>query len=211
MVNEGFNKTPGRATEVCRQVALGEAARALLKPDLTARQFLDLLVAQGHLSDAVRFLAQALPKREAVWWGCLCARLVLGPSPPAAVTAALQAAEQWAAAPTDENRRAAFPAGEAADFGTPAGCVAAAAFFSGGSVAPANVPEVPPAEHLTGQVVGNAVLLAAVQSEPDKAEEKYRRFLALGGDVLEGKNRPKEERPAPAARPASPPAGPRRY
>jgi hypothetical protein len=212
MVNEGFNKVPGRAAEVCHKATLGDEARALLQPEMTARQFLELLVAQEHLADGVRFLAHALPKREAVWWACQCTRLVLGPSPPEPAGAALQAAERWAAAPTDENRRSAFPAAEAADVGTPAGCAAVAAFLSGGSLAPPNLPEVPPGEHLTGQLVANGVLLAAVQSEPEKAAEKYRRFIALGLEVVEGKSRWAQERPAAPAssRPTTRPPGGRR-
>jgi hypothetical protein len=82
-----------------------------------------------------------------------------------------------------------------------------AAFWSGGSLAPPNVAEVPPGEHLTPGAVANAVLLAAVLSEPEKAAEKFRKFFALGVEVAEDKNRWPEEKPAqPAAGRA---AGPR--
>ena len=120
---------------------------------MTPRQYLDLLVERQLHADAVQFLAHALPKREAVWWACLCARPVLGPEPPPAAAAALEAARAWVIDPRDEKRRATFPAAEAAEIGTPAGCAAAAAYFSGGSLAPANLPAVAPAEHLTAHLV----------------------------------------------------------
>ena len=81
-----------------------------------------------------------------------------------------------------------FPAAEAADFGTPAGCTAAAAYFSGGSLAPANLPAVAPAEHLTAHLVASALTLAAVIKEPEKAAEKYAAFLRTGLEVAAGQH-----------------------
>ena len=64
----------------------------------------------------------------------------------------------------------------------------AAAFWSGGSLAPANVPAVPPGETLTAQAAAGAAMSAAALTEPAKAAEKHRKFLALGIDVANGKN-----------------------
>src|SRR5277367_4061671 len=137
------------ATEAIAAVAeLGDKAMALLKPDYHPREYVRLLADNKLFPDAVRFLAHALPKREAVWWGWVSARRSSGASPPPLIKAALAATETWIAQPTEENRRAAHEAGKAADFGTPAGCAALAAFFSGGSLAPAHAPAVPPGEHL---------------------------------------------------------------
>src|SRR4051812_46357060 len=111
-----------RAAEVCGRFALGEVGKGLLRDDQTPRQFLDLLMEKGEYPDAVRFLAYALPKREAVWWACLCARTASGANPPAPIRAALNAAEVWASDPSEENRRAAMPAAEEAGFSTAAGC-----------------------------------------------------------------------------------------
>jgi len=100
--------------------------------------------------------------------------------------AALDAAEQWCAEPTEERRRAAEQAYEAAGLGTPAGCAAAAAFWYEGSLAPPNVPVVPPAEDLSAHGVAGSVMLAAVRSEPEKAPEKYRHYFELGVEVAKG-------------------------
>ncbi len=177
------------AVEVCKHFPLGEDAGRLLAEGLTAEQYLEVLIGQHQYLDAVRFLAHALPKREAVWWGCLCVREAYGRGLPAAGAAALQAAERWATTPDEDNRRAAFAAAEAAGLGTPAGIAAVAAFWSGGSLGPPHVKAIPPAEHLTGQGVAGAVLLAAVVIEPEKAVDKYRRFFQLGEDVARGTNR----------------------
>jgi hypothetical protein len=193
MSSNGLAKVTAKtAVEVCKHFSLGEEAKKLLRDGLTPAQFLTVLIEKQQFPDAVRFLAHALPKREAVWWACLSARAVAGSNPPPQITAALQAAEKWVADPSEENRRAAMPAAEAAEFKTPAGCAAVSAFWSGGSLGPPNVPVVPPGEFLTAHGVGGAVMLAAVQSEPGKAPEKYRKFLAQGIEVANGVNRWKE-------------------
>ena len=181
-----------RAAEVCARFAPGEAAKGLLKEDQTPRQFLDLLIENGEFADAVRFLAYALPKREAVWWACLCARTASGANPPAPILAALHAAEAWASDPSEENRRAAMPVAEAVGFATPAGCAAVSAFWSGGSLGPPNLPAIPPDESLTAHGVSGSVILSAVMVEPEKAPEKFRVFLSQGIGVAEG------VRPVPA-------------
>ena len=180
------------AIEVCNRFKIGEEAAKLLRKEHTPRQFLDLLLEQKQFIDGIRFLAHALPKPEAVWWACACARSVAGAKPSPQVAAALQAAEKWVADPSEENRRAAMPAAEAAELGTPAGCAAVAAFWSGGSLGPPHTPVVPPGEHLTAHGVASSIMLAAVQTEPAKAPEKYRQFVALGIEVANGTNRWKE-------------------
>jgi hypothetical protein len=190
MSNGTLAKVEARtAAEVCKRFPLGEEAKKLLRDGLTPRQFLDALLERQEYPDAARFLAHALPKREGVWWACLCARAAHGPGAPAKAAAALQAAEKWVADPSEDNRRAAMAAAEAAELGTPAGCAAMAAFWSGGSLAPPNVPAVPPGEHLTAHGVAGAVMLAAVLNQPEKAAERYRQFFALGVEVANGANR----------------------
>jgi hypothetical protein len=153
---------------------------------VTSAEQLDQLIEAGAFPDAIRLLAQHLPKRQAVWWACLCARAAVGANPADPIVAALGAAEAWVADPSEENRRAAMPAAEAVGYGTAAGCAAAAAFWSGGSLAPPNVPPVPPGEHLTAHGAASAVMLAAVAREPEKAPEKSRAFLRLGREIAEG-------------------------
>ena len=190
MSNGGLAKATAKtAAEVCKLFPLGDDAKKLLRDGLAPRPFLDALLEKQQFPDAVRFLAHALPKREAVWWACLCARQVHGASPPAPIGPALTAAEKWVSDPSDDHRRAAQAAATAAGMGAPAGCAAMAAFFSGGSLAPPNAPVVPPGEHLTAHAAAGAVMLAAVLTEPQKAAEKYRKFFALGVDVGNGVNK----------------------
>jgi hypothetical protein len=187
MSDHAFKKVAAdSALAVCQDLEIDEAGRALLAPELAPAAYLRLLMDAALYPDAVRFLARALPKREATWWACLCARAVLGDSPATDLVKALEAAEQWVRHPTEEHRQLAYPAAEATRFGHPASWAAMAAFWSGGSIAPPNVPVLPPADDLTAKAVAGAVMLAAVQAEPEKAAAKYRRFLEQGIDIACG-------------------------
>jgi hypothetical protein len=162
---------------------LGEEAMALARPDLHPLDFVALLMKKALYPDAVRFVAHALPKREAVWWGWVCARRAAGDSPPPKIKAALDATEKWVAQPNEENRRLAMAAAQQAELSTAAGCAGLAAFFSGGSLAPPDAPAVPPGEFLTAKAVTGAVIFAAVAREPERAPEKFRSYLAQGVEV----------------------------
>jgi hypothetical protein len=189
-----------QAQPLALRAGLDEPAVALLMQGLTPGQYLERLIAQGQLPAAVLFLAWALGRREAVWWACRCVALVVSDRDRPEELAALEAARRWAAAPTEDNRRLAEAAAAAAGYATPAGCVAVAAFWSGGSLAPARLAAVSPPEHLLPGAVASSILLAAVKREPEKAEDKYRQFLALGQDVAAARDRWAEEKPATGGR-----------
>jgi len=180
--------TATKAEEICQQVELGEQSREKLRPEIAPAEFLEALVGEELYLDAAKFLAHALPKQEAVWWASQCALTAAGKELPAPVVAALSAAETWVADPTDEHRRATLIAAEAVGIATAAGCVALAAFLSGGSLGPADCAEVPPASHLTGRTVAGAITIAALQLEPERMNEKLKSFLAGGIDVANGKS-----------------------
>src|ERR1039457_3419381 len=163
---------------------LGEEAMALLRPDLHPLDFVALLMEKALYPDAVRFVAHALPRREAVWWGWLCARRAAGENPPPKIKGALDATERWIAQPSEDNRRLAMAAAQQAELGTAAGCAGLAAFFSGGSLAPPEAPVVPPGEFLTAKAVSGAVIFAAVAKEPERAPEKFKIFVAQGVEVI---------------------------
>src|SRR5262249_1071912 len=123
-----------KAAEICQHFKLGEEAAPLLKDGLTPKEFLDALLTHKLYVVAIDFVAHALPAREAVWWGCLCARHAAGSSLPSKEEAAFKAAVQWVLDPNEENRSAAQAPAEKASLGTPAGGLAMAAFWSGGSM-----------------------------------------------------------------------------
>jgi hypothetical protein len=174
------------ARELCDLFPLSEAGRALLAEGQAPAALLLLLVEKGLFPDAVQMLANALPKREAVGWAWACASKAGGDKPEPKIAAALQAARKWVVDPNEENRRLAQKASDAAGLNTAAGCVAGAAFWSGGSLAAPNQPVVPPDEKLTAKGAGGAVLLSGVIGEPAQAMARYRRYVELGIEVARG-------------------------
>ena len=162
------------------------AASALLDGCTTAPEALEALAAGGFLLAAARLLAHALPRREAVWWGCMCARYTTPADLAPADLAALEAAELWVRRPTDEQRRAAFARAEAAGFGTPEAWSCVAAFWSGESMSPAGQPVVPPAPHLAGLAVAGAVSLASVRVHPARQPQRLASFIASAREIAAG-------------------------
>jgi hypothetical protein len=183
-------KTPPKTVEeIARPLPLSEPAKARIPQATTPRALLDLLIADGLIDDAIRILAHALPKREAVGWGCLCVRPSFGPQTLPPEIEAIEAAELWVKDPSEPNRRGAGKASESADVSTAAGCLAVSAFWSGGSLAPPNLPAVPPRDDLTAQAVAGAIMMASVVV-PVETAKRRREFLTIGMDVASGKIRP---------------------
>ncbi len=174
------------AETVCMDIDMSDEAKALLKPNLPSCQYLELLITGQYFIDAVRFLARALPKREATWWACLAVRRFLQQDPKAEIIKALETAEAWVYKPSEENRQHCQTAAAAAGYHHPASWAAMGGFWSAGSLAPPEIPPVPPAENLTSKAVAGAVMLSTVLAEPEKAPEKYRLLLTLGIDIACG-------------------------
>lgn len=167
-------------------MTLEEESIRQLDGEATPAAFLDRLLARNALVDAIRFLAHALPKREATWWACLAARATLPPDAKPALLTALDAAEAWVYKPTEENRRAALAAGEKAGSDHGAGWSALAAGWSGGSFGPPDAPLIPPGENLTPSAVAVAVIDAAVEGQEGELDQRFRTLLSQGLDIASG-------------------------
>jgi hypothetical protein len=172
--------------EILARIEIDAPSRALVEGVATVAEGVAILEDQKQWMAAIRILGQALPPREAVWWACVCARAVPDPAATPLDHAALQAADTWVRRPSDENRRAAMAAAEASGNRSPEAWAAIGAFWSGGSLGPPNVAEVPPAPHLCGVAVASSVLLTAVRDDPLKAAERYPRFVASARDIAQG-------------------------
>ena len=171
--------------EICRAAQLGDDALALLGEGTDGRGYVERLAAEGHAVDALRLLAHALPQRPAVWWAWVCARRAHGETPPAPVQAALDATKLWIGEPTDANRRDAMRCATEANFRTPPGCAGLAAFLCGELIAPPERDPVPPGEYAAAQAIAGCITVAAVFTEPERAEEKFQEFLTRGLEVAE--------------------------
>jgi hypothetical protein len=165
---------------------LDASGQKLLDGAEDAATGVERLQGAGRMIEAARIVAYALPKREAVWWACMCARATPDTKATPDDQAALDAAESWVRLPDEKSRRAAMAAAEKAKFGSAEAWAAIGAFWSGGSLAPEGQPEVPPAEHLTGSAIAGAVLLAAVRIRPEKQLERLARYLESARSIATG-------------------------
>jgi hypothetical protein len=134
--------------------------------------------------DAIHFLAHALPKQEAVGWGCLCVATVSGRR-----TLRRFRKPMW-------RRKDGYPI----PMGRIAGRLrlrlikrdwkALQLFWHSQHSSAAVVlrrrilsPSLPP-DHVTPQFVAGAVMASAVKNRPEKAPEKYRVFLQKGMGLM---------------------------
>ncbi len=175
--------------DFCLQIGIGKNGRLFLRAGLTARQYFGRLLVHKQYGDAIRFQVHAMPKRQAVWWACLCLRSVSDPMRKPKQADALQAVVRWVLDPSEPNRRAAGTAGKVASFSVPIGCIAMSVFWSGGSLLPPDQPVASPDPLLTANTLAGTIAAAAAEGPPDQIKDNFRRFLALGIGVAKGKYR----------------------
>jgi hypothetical protein len=184
MTQAASQPAPLRVGDLLKLVKFSDEARPLLEGPESLEEAFQLLLDKGLYTDTLRFAAYSLPKAEAVWWGALCAWHVYRPQPDPKITAALSAAVRWVAHQDEAHRRAAEGAAQAVGTQTPAGMVALAAFFSGGSIAPAEqTAPVAPDPYLTAKTISGAVLMLSNLVKPDQVRACRWRFTELAAEV----------------------------
>jgi hypothetical protein len=184
---EPFTIKRATAVEICAHFNLEKSARRLLEDRMEPRGFVETLAANKQYLAAIEFVAHALPAREAIWWGCLCLQHACGNDLPASDRTACKAAVRWVLEPTEKNRAAAKAPAEAAGPGSPAGALATAAHQTGGSLAPPNLPPLPPEPFAPAKAVANAVKFASLKGDPLRTTDRQRLFVELGIGVSENR------------------------
>jgi hypothetical protein len=173
--------------DVLSRCELTPEALALTEGMADTASAIAALIKAGFLIEAARVFAHALPKREAVWWACMCA-LHTAPEPlPPADLKARELAEKWVRSQADDIRRAAMQEATTAGFQSPEAWAAVAAFWSGDSLVPVDAQmKVAPPPHLTGVAVAGAVTLAAVRIKPARKDQRLNLFLGSARDIAAG-------------------------
>jgi hypothetical protein len=175
------------AAEVTARVELSADARAFLLPDLSPQAYLALLVEHALIGDAIRFLAFALPVREAVWWAVVVAwNGIEKPRP--LESACLERAAAWVYNPDEALRRACFALAEEGKFEGAAAYAALAVFWSGGSLAPEGMPDAPADPSLGPIGAGASVLLAITAGDPLKLKPRFEAAVLRAINIANGGN-----------------------
>ncbi len=134
------------------------------------------LVARELLPSAARYLAFALPEREAVWWACRCAAHTAS-QPSAAERKAIAAAEAWVRRPDEASQRDAAWAAAEAGYGVAGAWPALAAYWS---------RPVLPLDTRGGRGVETAIERASVRERPERQSGRLFRFILSGRDIAAG-------------------------
>ena len=167
-----------------------EGVREHVSAGLSTTDFITQLISADLLIDAIRYLAIALPRREAIWWALATHRTLSidqENSPPE--IKAWELVEDWVYNPTEENRAQAQGIAETLDYLTPGSYGAMAVFWSGGSMVPAATGQiVPPGANLTGTAVGASVIMTCAKGDPQKLSTRQKTALEIGLDVAYGGN-----------------------
>jgi hypothetical protein len=166
------------SAEILVSAEFSDDAKLILVKDSTPMGYVGKLSEASLFPDAIKYLAHSFEGRSSINWALSCARQ-LQPNSTAVEQNALTAVERWLADSTETNRRDAQSSAEGAQLSTPAGCIALAAFFAEGSIAPPGANAIPPPPGVSQKLAAAGIILAVV-AEPEKAPERYRCCLQLG-------------------------------
>jgi hypothetical protein len=183
--------TASTAAEICSRVYLDKAVLELLKPGMSPRAFLDVLLEKEKYLAGIDFMAHLLPAREAVWWGCLCLHHTCGSKLEPWERRAYRLTVQWVLQPTEANRAATKEPADVLGPASAAGCLAGAASQTGGSIGPPEGPPMPPNPLAPSRAVAIAVKVASTKVEPEQILPTQRSLIGLGLGVAEGRFPPR--------------------
>jgi len=159
----------------------------MLKPGMRPEEYIGELSSAGIWSEAAMVMSRTLPKREAVWWACVCASKTEAVSKDEDEALALQVAENWAFKPSEENRRDAFlqaQKSESPSIGTMA-CLAVA--FTESELSLSEGQSIDLDSSVFSQIVSGIVLIAAGEKEPEQFDAAVEQFLKQGKDIACGR------------------------
>jgi hypothetical protein len=142
-------------------------------------KFLRSLLAAGKNEDAVTFCSYLLPRRQAVWWACGCARSSLGKIAEDG-PAALLAAEAWVWEPDDEHRQAALELGTKGHTDDPLTWIALAAGWTGGFLVSGAQHAIPMPPYMTARATRTAILISALSVQRDRRPAHLQACVAEG-------------------------------
>jgi hypothetical protein len=152
--------------------------------DRTPIDFLNSLLSDGRVGEAVTFCAYLLPRREAVWWACGCVRRLLSDVPKNRA-AGLLAAEAWVYQPDDEHRQAALDIGVNGDSKDAVTWLALAAGWSGGFLKSSRNRQDPMPPYMTARAARIAVLFSASKVGGVERLERLKACIAEGVALAE--------------------------
>lgn len=167
------------ALEIAEYIGLSPEAIDLAKTCPSARKFGDVLADEDKIKDAIRWYAHTMPKPKAVLWAIRCTEELMKSEPNTVQINAYESAKAWANDPTEDNRNASLQLAKQSEYEGLGGVLAAAAGWSGGTLGPANLPDIPPDDRLTARCVSTALSMASCIGPPKETPTRLKAFLDI--------------------------------
>jgi hypothetical protein len=167
-----FSSFPTAATEVGEEGSAEDSLR-----------FVRRCAAAEGWDAAIAYCAYLLPRRDAVWWACVCLAKIETLSP--TERQCVDLARDWALRPEESKRRRALERGLESSPKLSATWVALAAGWSGGSIAPTDAPPMPPSASATAQAVRVALLSAGPRVAADQRKVIMQNWVKLALTYVE--------------------------
>lgn len=175
-------------TELCERLKLGGHAPAIAATAGDLPALCGGLVAVGDYQQALQVRGYTLGHRPCVAWGCYCVEQTLPGQLVGAQRESHRVAAAWVQAPSPSTCRAAEAAAVKTGYKGPGGWLAAAAFWCGDSLAPADaVNPIPPADTLASRAVAGALTIT-LGAAPDKTTPAARcaAWLTIAEQIVSG-------------------------
>jgi len=172
-----------KACDVIDADELSAGSRAILNREDSPRTLIHKLVKAKQWADAVAVMAHCLPRREAIWWACVCSRKAGTEDD----VKALEAAEQWVFKPSNERRVQAFREAQNSTAASPGALVALAVASSDSRLAMDKDLEIVMDVSTFPQIVAAAILVAE-GAAAKKESGLFSLFIAMGENIAQGGN-----------------------
>ncbi|MBC7504701.1 MAG: hypothetical protein H7267_03100 [Sandarakinorhabdus sp.] len=141
----------------------------------------------AHPEAAVRFMAQCLPRFDAILW--LHKALERSPAASAGGAEIRAGIAGWLADPSDKRRRLVFECAEAIGIDNADGTAGLALFLSGGSLTPPELEQgVQPPPGAFGKAVAGTILLAGLAQGPENFNDELDTLLGIGLAIAEAED-----------------------
>ena len=168
--------------ELAETLGLPSDVTSMLTQSDTRASFLEKLVRNNQHAAAVLLIASSLSHAQALRWARkLLEDLQVEPRIPLE-TDRMEQIDQWLNAPDDTLRRSIHEKVLADDFQSPWSWLGLGVFWSGKSIAPPGLPDVPPDRFLSSKGIYAALQICALQ-DPKNAIDRYLHMIQTGTEL----------------------------
>lgn len=172
------------ACDIISTEKLSAGSRAMMNDEDSPQELIHKLAQADKWPDAVTVMANCLPRREAVWWACMCSRRIRVVDD----VKALEAAEQWVFKPTDERRALAFREVQNSTSSSAAALAALAVASSSSRLSLDEYTKIKLDASTFPDLVVAAILVAEGKVGEDEGASPFRLFLDMGENIAQGGN-----------------------